>query len=431
MPRKTKTANGEGLLNEWNDGFSSEGSAGWSTYACKLVTPMYGGGVRAGEVDRELPIRATSIRGQLRFWWRVACGPFDSSGTMFAQECAIWGGIGKGGATASRVSVRVRNVSPVQTKPAHRYTPDPKNPGKLKSFPVVEAWADGYSLFSAQGKLARNRTDFEEAPSELALKGLTFELTIGRASTLTEQQNREIERALRWWASFGGLGARTRRGLGSIQVAGLKPVSVEEVEDREGRLVLRPSVGDATAAWKASVELLKQFRQGLGIGRNRPSAGSKNPAGRSLWPEADTLRALSRAAEPRHAKRLVPVDAFPRAAFGLPIVFHFNTFSDPGDPDDHVLEPADDSKDKKRDRMASPLILGPYWNGSGWQPSALLLPDWESCVSPPLKLKGKTYTPPHWPKDATARRALAQQVAPLRNRGDDPLTAFMRFFEEA
>jgi len=350
---------------------------------------------------------------------------------MFTREREIWGGIGDKTPTASRVSLRVQHAGAVEIKPAHRYPNDPKNPGRLKSFPEVEAWADGYALFSAQGKLTKDRCDFEEEPKRLVQTGVTFDLVVGMASRLTDDQREEVERSLRWWASFGGIGARTRRGLGSVHVTRLGPVTAAEVEKRGGRLLPRPTVGDATAAWKASVGLLKAFRQGLKVGRNSPSAGSQSPAGRSLWPEADSLRALSGTAEPRHATRLVQADAFPRAAFGLPIVFHFNTFTDPGDPDDHILEPADVSPNDKRDRMASPLILGPYWNGMRWQPAALLLPGWESCISQSLKLKGKAYAPQHWPQDGKDRATLAKQVPPLRNRGDDPLTAFLRFFEEA
>jgi hypothetical protein len=50
----------------------------------------------------------------------------------------------------------------------------------------------------------------------------------------------------------------------------------------------------------------------------------------------------------------IPDDAFPRAELGLPIVFHFQ---EQGDPPDTVLYPANDSQGKKRERMASPLIL--------------------------------------------------------------------------
>lgn len=34
----------------------------WETYDCELVTPLYGGGVTAGEVDEEMPVRASAIR---------------------------------------------------------------------------------------------------------------------------------------------------------------------------------------------------------------------------------------------------------------------------------------------------------------------------------------------------------------------------------
>ena len=82
--------------------------ADWTYYSCKLVTPLYGGGVRAGAVDEAMPIRAAGLRGQLRFWWRIACGPFDSSEVMFRRESAIWGGLGSSAPTASKVAVRVK-----------------------------------------------------------------------------------------------------------------------------------------------------------------------------------------------------------------------------------------------------------------------------------------------------------------------------------
>lgn len=41
----------------------------WHTLDCQLITPMYGGGVISTKVDTAMPIRASGIRGQLRFWW--------------------------------------------------------------------------------------------------------------------------------------------------------------------------------------------------------------------------------------------------------------------------------------------------------------------------------------------------------------------------
>lgn len=52
----------------------------------------------------------------------------------------------------------------------------------------------------------------------------------------------------------------------------------------------------------------------------------------------------------------IPDDAFPRAEFGLPIVFHFQGQEEPPDT---VLYPANGPDGKARERMASPVILKP------------------------------------------------------------------------
>jgi CRISPR-associated protein Cmr1 len=415
------------LLLAWKATANQADHSGWTHYSCKLVTPLYGGGVRAGVVDPELPIRPASIRGQLRFWWRVACGPFKDSAEMFARESAIWGGIGEAGPRASQVRVRVRGVGSPSVLPAHIYEKDPAAPGKYKSFPKVADWAEGYALFSAKGELNRDRDDFKEPRKELAQAGIGFELGLALGPTLDKAQREEVALALRWWASFGGLGARTRRGLGAIAVTGVDPVTEVEVVKRGGRLVLRKAAGGATQAWKEAVGRLRDFRQKPDLGRN-PGAAANRP-GRSRWPEADRIRTLSQRADPRHAVPVTAVDGFPRAAFGLPIVFHFKD-ERTGDPGDHVLEPADLSNGDKRDRLASPLILRPYWDGSRWLPAALLLPGWEAHLGNDLKFKGKGYTPTPWPTDPAKRRTAAAAVRPLARRGDDALTAFMAYFLE-
>lgn len=86
----------------------------WRRYRCRLLTPLYGGGVTAGEIDRQMPVRATAIRGQLRFWWRLLnrrrpafCSDGQpDSGKLFAGERALWGGLGDRDATASQVLLR-------------------------------------------------------------------------------------------------------------------------------------------------------------------------------------------------------------------------------------------------------------------------------------------------------------------------------------
>ena len=77
---------------------------------------MYGGGVKAGEVDLNMPIRASALRGQLRFWWRLLnSATYPTSVGLFNAESALWGGISSNGPQASQVRLQVK-ASPVRSQ---------------------------------------------------------------------------------------------------------------------------------------------------------------------------------------------------------------------------------------------------------------------------------------------------------------------------
>src|SRR5712692_5047904 len=61
----------------------------------ELITPLFGGGVEPGFADPVTVVRATEIRGQLRFWWRAMRGGnpnFDGELRKMKQvEDLIWG----------------------------------------------------------------------------------------------------------------------------------------------------------------------------------------------------------------------------------------------------------------------------------------------------------------------------------------------------
>ena len=40
----------------------------------KVITPLFGGGVDPAKADPVTVVRATEIRGHLRFWWRATRG---------------------------------------------------------------------------------------------------------------------------------------------------------------------------------------------------------------------------------------------------------------------------------------------------------------------------------------------------------------------
>ena len=402
----------------WEKGRPSSGYGRTVTAHYELITPMYGGGVTAGEVDCAMPIRASALRGQLRFWWRLLqCTgedgkAFADSRKLFDVETDLWGGISSQGPQASKVKVEVR----IEAKPIG---PEELIDWKAGDGGKVNARFPVYALVLEQNENPRLLKD-----------RYPFQLTLGFTSKVASEQRNQVIEALRWWASFSGVGARTRRGLGAVKVVSndndveLKPVSVDEVKSRGGWMILgRPTTADR--AWRNAVGTLQRFRQEQNVGRN---PGRGNHPGRSRWPEPDAIRRLANTQAPQHAPEHAVDGFYPRAAFGLPIVFQFKDKKS-GDPHDHTLVPVEPGSGKKQDRMASPLILRPYFDGERYHPLALLLPGWKQRISVPVGFEpGKEQ--PAWPNEPDERKRLAARVPPMQNQGEDVLTAFMRFFEE-
>lgn len=441
-------------LKEKLDGSNNKASDKWESYSCQLVTPMYGGGVTAGEIDKEMPIRASSIRGQLRFWWRIANGPFNDPKDMREKEEAIWGGINDNNqAKASRVEIRVTNVQFNGEIPAFEYKPHPKNQSTYKSPPDPNPnFGHAYVLFSAQGKLINNGIQIEKAPNKIAKPDLCFNLEVRfkhyDKKSLNQEQVSEVLEAIRWWASFGGLGSRTRRGLGAIKVVAnnkgnkITPVKNFEVEAKGGKLVLvaEPQIDDAIKCWRLGCDKLRDFRQGKNIGRNPPASDSRSPVGQSCWPEADSIRNLSGFYSERHEPKNSETNLFPRAVFGLPIIFHFQPSKAPNkaEPKDHIIGVLGEDNE----RMASPLIIRPYLDvNNKWYSAALLLPKWENALTQQLEIKKLDELPKdennhyfhplnHW----SNRKIEAKTIKPMNKNGqiraDDPLSAFLDFFKE-
>ncbi len=336
-------------------------------YRCTLITPMYGGGVQAGIVDPDMPIRATSIRGQLRHWWRFlyqqrhnAEHPDQpiSSAELFAAERAIWGGLGDTD-TLARSAVSV-SVSAAKPKPAVRR--------RASCYPNAR-----YALFPALS---------EGRDADLLAEDFEFRLIMAAPEAVLAQ----VQDCVCWWAAFGGVGARTRRGLGAV-----------EVRDISGKLLPMPTKADVAAvgcaltlvrygdgrkplpAWEAVVECLRQLRQGVGIARGPVTLKGTSPRptpGRSYWPEPDSIRRLTKQHAPTHAPDAHKPTAFPRAMFGLPIITHFKDGGQHtgAEPQDTELLPMPPGADQPATRLASPLLLRPMCRDDVWYAGALLLP---------------------------------------------------------
>ncbi len=325
-------------------------------YACSVITPMFGGGAKAGEVGREFPVRAPSIRGQLRFWWRLLHGVRGLRGNALKEkECALWGGVFAASSDGDKAALQHTSRVGVFIKEGAGQSVVLK--------PVKDAQ---YALFPFRDKSG-------------VLPEFNFDLGVVCEPQLCSELKEQLERSLRAWANFGGVGARTRRGCGAVFCPELAFENEEEARALAVSCGLRVWTKECDSkqsivAWKEAVGCLREFRQGKDVGRN----GTR---GRSRWPEADTIRKLTGQRDPRH-EAVYPPDhpyGFPRAVFGMPIGFRFKTSGDPKSCQQLLPVGAQ--------RMSSPVILRPLRLKDGRVLSmAVFLP--EPDLSCGLRLSG-------------------------------------------
>ena len=270
-----------------------------------------------------------------------------------------------------------------------------------------------------------------------------------------ERIRHEVEAALWAWETFGGVGARTRRGFGA-----LRPLSIDSrdradvsnvqdfVQDGLTTHVVQgqwpPEVSHLTRspvfritrqfthanaapleAWKHMIRRLKQFRQ-TRHGR----------FGRSCWPEPERIRRLTGQRLNKGGRTHPPLppnlDEFPRAAFGLPIIFQFKD-SNEDRPDDPKSDPRKTSLQLDgHERLASSLILRPFaCSNSVAVGIGLILERRSSLNNLNVVLQTKEGTSARWDNqptqlDATkARQIVDDSGCPLMGTETDVLKALL------
>jgi CRISPR-associated protein Cmr1 len=118
----------------------------------------------------------------------------------------------------------------------------------------------------------------------------------------------------------------------------------------------------------------------------------------------------------------MPPEAFPRAEFGLPIVFHFQNNEVP----DTVLYPQ--VGNEHPERMASPLILKPLCLANGKAVSLAVRLDVPGFSGVELTQQGRNNVVGTYPHTAVCRSDLATYTnSPLAGSSGSALEAFLKF----
>ena len=311
----------------------------------EVVTPLFLGGAE-GRGEPEL--RAASIRGALRFWLRALLGGVmgdkDRDGLRRA-EAAVFGSTDTG---ASPVVVRVINSSRKSSIPFSALAHDP---------------GIAYLFFSARGT--------KGAPERKAIPaGSSFELELTlRAGVRDKEALTKAYAALWLLTHLGGLGARSRRGAGSLQVSRIIESEQDWKETGLPPLEIRANnPSELQRELKEGLDKWKQFFGGWNPSVAPPSDFDVlHPKaceiwvvdeGFGSWQEAlnfigSRMRGFRHKRPPDYGNVKTALqtgtlkDPVERAAFGLPIVFYYRSLG--GKRGTLVGE--------YHDRRASPLLI--------------------------------------------------------------------------
>jgi hypothetical protein len=195
----------------------------------EFLTPAF---VSGGD-QNACELRAASIKGVLRWWWRATLqDPPDSPKTLLRREQALFGGTDPG--FRSRVLLAIRDARLQYLErgsrlPKTRHSFTTKGPKGMVSQEVLPYLAYGpVGPVPKEQRIGdRAKDDVYNDPSgrmkrgPLLLRsaiapGSRFVLRLGWRGTVESRQIAEVLVAACAWVTLGGLGSRSRKGFGAL-----------------------------------------------------------------------------------------------------------------------------------------------------------------------------------------------------------------------
>ena len=372
----------------------------------RVVTPLFCAGADPARPELRLP----SFKGVLRFWWRALAWSRHSANpdAIRTQEDALFGSAGGG---QSRVSMRLD--LPAVPRTVHK---DEVLTVSRKGGGVVGEGARylGYGVMEA---FARTSKGTKSGQLTRACFRTPFDFTVlMRCRDLNEAELTSLKDALSALGTLGGMGAKSRKGYGSLVIRALRVNGVEEWSRPRSLDALRDAIKalrrddgpESLPAFtalsgktrhvllssdkKEPVELLNLVGRELvryrSWGRNGQILGGSAESERRFKDDHDLMKSTPRMAHRSRGPRasaisshdpMEPASRKPhprRIAFGLPHNY--------GKRDEKQVGPFD----KELDRRASPLFI--HIHECAGMPVAVLsfLP---ARFLPEGKSKGKSY----------------------------------------
>ncbi|MDX1971035.1 MAG: type III-B CRISPR module RAMP protein Cmr6 [Candidatus Sumerlaeia bacterium] len=231
-----------------------------TTFRCELelITPAFLAGADPSRPEG-CDLRGSTLRGQLRWWWRTLHTGHLSGTDLYKLESALWGSASTGGAIGLSLIASDDNPKPILA-PFKEYIPNerhPLNPDKkflnkhgISSIKVGDITHEQYGLiylaygmdeFSNKERVRKVRYCLE-APAnwQLTFQTRSTSVSFSDKSEYKLDQQEVLDQALsalKLLSQFGGVGARSRKGFGSLKVHDdSRKLSVLKIKDSAAKL---------------------------------------------------------------------------------------------------------------------------------------------------------------------------------------------------
>lgn len=191
----------------------------------RIVTPLFIGGA---EQEQIAELREPSIKGLLRFWYR-AIYPNDAE-----CEARIFGGQGKGQGQ-SRVLLRITDKKLTFGKKGDQCWDGMKT--AYLGYGVINREETGEVTVDRQGNRKKVKKDITTRPYIKSGSHFVLAILFKPVPKDTSEENiknfhddeHRVRMAVWAWLMFGGLGARTRNGFGSLAVESMTGMEDENL----------------------------------------------------------------------------------------------------------------------------------------------------------------------------------------------------------